>query len=79
MHVVLTIDTERTEQNLVSLASEAGIRVFAMQNYDLLKQKSTSPKIVLGFGGLNEVEIQQGIEQLMHSWNIQKTSSSTKR
>ncbi|ANU20828.1 GntR family transcriptional regulator [Planococcus plakortidis] len=78
MHVVLTIDTERTEQNLVSLASDAGIRVFAMQNYDLLKQRSTLPKIVLGFGGLNEVEIQQGVEQLMHSWNIQKNQLTPK-
>lgn len=78
MHVVLTIDTERTEQNLVSLASDAGIRVFAMQNYDLLKQKSASPKIVLGFGGLDESEIQQGIGQLMKCWSIQKTSSLPK-
>ncbi|MGM0899471.1 MAG: PLP-dependent aminotransferase family protein [Bacillota bacterium] len=78
MHVVLTIDTERTEQSLVSLANDAGIRVFAMQNYDLLKQKPILPKIVLGFGGLDESEIQQGIDLLMECWHIQKTSSSAK-
>ena len=78
MHIVLTVDTERSEQILVKLAGDAGIRVFAMQNYDLLKQKSALPKIVLGFGGLNEIEIQQGIDRLMQCWHIQKTSSSIK-
>lgn len=79
MHVVLTIDSDRTEQALVDQASEAGIRVFAMQNYDLLKEKNGFPKIVLGFGGLDESEIQQGIDHLMNCWNIPKTSSSAKR
>lgn len=77
MHIVLTVDTERSENTLVEQASKAGIRVFAMQNYDLLKQKSTLPKIVLGFGGLNETEIQQGIDQLMQCWHIQKKTSSS--
>lgn len=78
MHIVLTINSEHSEQTLVDQASEAGIRVFAMQNYDLLKEKNGFPKIVLGFGGLDESEIQQGIDRLMNGWNIAKTSSSAK-
>ncbi len=75
MHIVLTVGTEQSEQALVDAAAKAGIRVFAMHNYDLAKQPSGLPKIVLGFGGLDEPEIQQGIDRLMAAWNIAKKPS----
>ncbi|WKA54836.1 PLP-dependent aminotransferase family protein [Planococcus shixiaomingii] len=81
MHIVLTIDTTRTEKELIELAQQAGIRVFGLQSYNVQEQAVFPPQIILGFGGLSEGEIQQGVDHLMACWNIpiKKSSSSIKR
>ncbi|TWT02128.1 PLP-dependent aminotransferase family protein [Planococcus sp. CPCC 101016] len=70
MHIVLTIQTTLSENELVKRAKQAGIRVTGMQSYDVHKRESLQPKIVLGFGGLSEEEIHSGIIELMASWEI---------
>ncbi|MDN7247598.1 PLP-dependent aminotransferase family protein [Planococcus shenhongbingii] len=70
MHIVLTIQTSITERELVERAKHAGIRVFGLGSYDVEGKTVSPPQIVLGFGGLTEDEIEQGILQLMECWNI---------
>jgi GntR family transcriptional regulator/MocR family aminotransferase len=70
MHIVLTIQTALTENELVERAKEAGIRVFGLGSYDVEGKTVSPPQIVLGFGGLAEQEIEQGILQLMECWEI---------
>lgn len=70
MHIVLTIQTSLSEEELVKRAKTAGIRVTGLQSYDVHKRAGTHPKIVLGFGGLSEEEIHSGILDLMSCWEI---------
>ncbi|WP_203335042.1 PLP-dependent aminotransferase family protein [Planococcus beigongshangi] len=70
MHVVLTIETMFSEKQLIALAKDAGIRVFGLHSYDIGKSESSSPRIVIGFGGMTEFQIEQGIHELMASWKI---------
>lgn len=71
MHIVLTIQTSLSEEELVQRAKQAGIRVTGLHSYDVHKKSGVYPKIVLGFGGLSEEEIHSGIIQLMACWEIQ--------
>ena len=73
MHVVLTVNTPYSEKQLISRAKTAGIRVFGLHTYDAAKKETPSPRIVIGFGGLSEQQIEEGIHQLMASWEITKT------
>ncbi|SDI68657.1 GntR family transcriptional regulator / MocR family aminotransferase [Planococcus glaciei] len=78
MHIVLTVQTALTENELIERAKSAGIRVFGLGSYDVEGKTVSPPKIVLGFGGLTEQEIESGIMNLMACWEIgaQKSSSS---
>ncbi|MGE6415959.1 PLP-dependent aminotransferase family protein [Planococcus kocurii] len=71
MHIVLTIQTSSSEEELVQRAKQAGIRVTGLHSYDVHKKSGIYPKIVLGFGGLSEEEIHLGIIELMACWKIQ--------
>lgn len=70
MHVVLTIQTSFSEKQLIGLAKDAEIRVFGLHSYDIEKSESPSPRIIIGFGGMTEPQIEQGIHELMASWKI---------
>lgn len=70
MHIVLTVQTPLTENELVERAKQAGIRVFGLGSYDVEGKTVSPPKIVLGFGGLTEPQIEQGILKLMACWGI---------
>ena len=70
MHIVLTVQTSLTENELVECAKRAGIRVFGMGSYDVEGKTVSPPQIILGFGGLTELEIEQGILNLMACWEI---------
>lgn len=73
MHIVLTIDLEKTDEELVNLAKSKGIRVYARSEYMMTNENSSKkPQILLGFGGFAEQEIEGAIEGLMNAWNIKK-------
>jgi len=73
MHIVLTIDLEKTDEELVILAKSKGIRVYARSEYMIGNENpSNKPQILLGFGGFAEREIEGAIEDLMNAWNIKK-------
>lgn len=74
MHVVLTVQTSYSEKQLIEQAKVAGIRVFGLHSYDVRKSESSSPRIVIGFGGLSEQQIVDGVHKLMASWKISKSS-----
>ncbi|WP_422121768.1 PLP-dependent aminotransferase family protein [Planococcus sp. X10-3] len=77
MHVVLTVQSPFSEKELIDRAKSAGIRVFGLHSYDVGKSESSSPGIVIGFGGLSEQQIEEGIDKLMASWKISKAKSSS--
>lgn len=77
MHIVLTIDLKKTDIELVELAKQQGIRVYARSEYMLTNDSSSNnPQILLGFGGFSEQEIEAAIEALMKAWDIRKVQSA---
>ncbi len=66
MHLVLTINSTKTEQELVSLANDADIRIFGLSEYTSKKQTG-SPQLLLGFGGIPTDQVSSSIHQLMNS------------
>ncbi|SDO34479.1 transcriptional regulator, GntR family [Psychrobacillus sp. OK028] len=73
MHLLLTIHTTKTEQELVNLAKQSDIRIYGLQEYVSSKLEDDSfPKLVLGFGGLPLEEVSSSIHQLIHALEITK-------
>lgn len=70
MHIVLTVQTVFSEEQLVERAKAAKIRVFGIGSYDVEQKTVVPPQIVLGFGGLTAEDIEKGIPELMRSWDI---------
>ncbi|MFB5089715.1 PLP-dependent aminotransferase family protein [Psychrobacillus sp. PGGUH221] len=73
MHILLTIHTSKKEEELVLLAKNSGIRVYGLREYATEDTDvATDPKIVLGFGGIDVLEIPSSINALMNAWDIKK-------
>lgn len=69
MHITLSVHTEATEEKLAEKAKAVGIRLYGLNTYRL-KKRSGTPSFLLGFGGLSEEEISDGVHRLMESWGI---------
>lgn len=73
MHVLLHVHTDRTEQELLTLALDNGIKIRGLNTYRVIPAH-TAPSFLIGFGGLSEDEIHTGIHKLLHVWNIKKAT-----
>ncbi|HEX6383157.1 MAG TPA: PLP-dependent aminotransferase family protein [Anaerolineae bacterium] len=62
LHVMLYLDPACDETEVVRQAAAAGVGVYPGAPYHL--QKSAPPSILLGFSGLSEAEIEEGVRQL---------------
>ncbi len=70
LHLLLTARENVPEEELISRAADAGVKVFGMsdnlvENNEKYAQKAT---ILLGYAALSESEMEQGIEQLKKAW-----------
>ncbi|MDL4841234.1 MocR-like pyridoxine biosynthesis transcription factor PdxR [Aquibacillus rhizosphaerae] len=68
VYILLEIKLSETEETLIQLAKKAKIRVYPTSPYWTDYRSIDFPKIQLGFGGLNEVEIKEGIYLLSKIW-----------
>lgn len=70
LHILLTDRKGRSEEELVSLAENAGVKVYCMGEFRLDKnEKESEPAtMILGYGGLSVEEIREGIERLKKVW-----------
>ena len=70
LHIVLTIKNGMEEKELVELALNAGIKIYPLSSYLLEKKADPEPKIIFGFAGIPEQELETAIELLLESWKI---------
>lgn len=71
LHLLLTAKGDETEAELINKAADYGVRIYGMSdNYiaTITEQKKNPATLLLGFGGLNELQIQEGIELLKKAW-----------
>lgn len=70
LHILLTDAKGRSEEELASLAENAGVKAYCMGEFRLDKnEKEPEPAtMILGYGGLSVEEIREGIERLKKVW-----------
>ena len=61
VHVLLTFDKHRTEEELISLALEQNIRIYGMSEYYIEERKTEHPTILLGYAQMTEEEIKEAL------------------
>ena len=68
VHVLLEfLNSKYSEEELVQLAEEAGIRVYPVSDY-YIEGRTEKPTILLGYANLSEEEITEGITILGQVW-----------
>lgn len=69
LHLLLTGPRGCSEQELIVTAGEQGVIVYGMsENLVESAEKATAPTVILGYGGLEEEQIKDGIEALKKAW-----------
>lgn len=74
LHVLLADKRGRDEESLVRAAEEADVKVYGMGAFRMQEsglkaaEKKEPATLILGYGGLSETEIREGIEKLKKVW-----------
>ncbi|MCT2536864.1 PLP-dependent aminotransferase family protein [Aquibacillus koreensis] len=67
LHIILEVKNKMKEQELINKAMDVGIKVYPYSIYYYGKM-NCFPKILVGYGGLSEIEIKSGIRLLSKAW-----------
>ena len=72
LHVLLTARKRQDEEELIKKAAEKGIQVYGMTHFRIQEEgqilKEYPATIILGYGGLKETQIREGIARLKDAW-----------
>jgi GntR family transcriptional regulator / MocR family aminotransferase len=71
LHVVLSVHTSATSEELKRLAETSNIRINAMTDYRI-EPSDTIPQFLFGFAALSEETLPAAVSALMSCWNIEK-------
>jgi GntR family transcriptional regulator/MocR family aminotransferase len=72
LHLLLTDQRGRTEEELIKKAAESNVKVYGMSGYFIHEEHNTyPPTIVLGFASLTEEEIRAGLSLLKKAWKVE--------
>jgi GntR family transcriptional regulator / MocR family aminotransferase len=67
LHILLHVRNSGS-MDLIEKAGELGVRVYSPSKYWLNKKQGSASLVMLGFGGLTEKEIEEGIQLLQKAW-----------
>ena len=70
LHIILNVQNGMSENELIASASRNGMKVYPTSVYYGGERERTEPEVLLGFGGLSELEIEEGIRLLKESWGL---------
>ncbi|RDW17260.1 PLP-dependent aminotransferase family protein [Oceanobacillus chungangensis] len=70
LHIVIVVRNGMTEQELVERAADGNIKIYPISSYSIEKEVETPPKIILGFAGISEDELEGAINHLLEKWGI---------
>lgn len=71
LHVVLSVQTTKSSEELKRLAEAASIRINTMTDYRI-NSSDTVPQLLFGFAALSEEVLPAAVSALMSCWNIEK-------
>jgi GntR family transcriptional regulator/MocR family aminotransferase len=65
MHILIEVQSHFSDEELEKLAEGIGVRIYPLSKYYIDGNgMEESPKILLGYGGLKEKEIERGLKEL---------------
>jgi GntR family transcriptional regulator / MocR family aminotransferase len=70
LHIVLEVKNNMKEEELINTAMNVGVKVYPLSIYYNGATGSLGSRILLGFGGLTETEINTGIKLLKEAWKL---------
>ncbi|MDR7075842.1 GntR family transcriptional regulator/MocR family aminotransferase [Neobacillus niacini] len=70
LHIVLEVKNNMEEEELINTALNVGVKVYPLSIYYNGATESVGSRILLGFGGLTETEINTGIKLLKEAWKL---------
>ncbi|WP_066390803.1 MocR-like pyridoxine biosynthesis transcription factor PdxR [Neobacillus mesonae] len=70
LHIVLKVKKKMAEEELIRLAMNVGVKVYPLSIYYHESDESLDSRVLLGFGGLSESEIDTGIRLLKEAWGL---------
>ncbi|WP_042455459.1 MocR-like pyridoxine biosynthesis transcription factor PdxR [Neobacillus dielmonensis] len=70
LHIVLAVKSNMSEDELILAARRVGVKIYPSSLYYTHHTEQEVPKVVIGFGGLTESEIEEGIYLLKKAWGI---------
>ncbi len=73
MHMLLSIPSEKSEQQLLQQATQARLAIKPLSRYLFAPQQTIHPTFILGFGGLPMEQIEEAIHALMTSFYTNDT------
>ncbi|WP_332632403.1 PLP-dependent aminotransferase family protein [Halalkalibacter flavus] len=68
LHILLNVRNEMSEQELINAAAEKEVKIYPTSIYYENYIHDLAPKVLLGFAGLMDNEIKQGIQLLKEAW-----------
>jgi GntR family transcriptional regulator / MocR family aminotransferase len=68
LHVLLEPNNHMSEEELIESAEKEGVKVYPVSIYYENPTENQSSKVLLGFAGLSENEIYEGITLLQRAW-----------
>ena len=68
LHILLSVDNNMSEAELISTAKKQKVKVYPTSIYYNKSYDNQSPMVLLGFGGLTEAKIEEGIKLLSSAW-----------
>ncbi|SMQ81042.1 GntR family transcriptional regulator / MocR family aminotransferase [Bacillus sp. OV166] len=70
LHIVLEVKNNMEEDELINTAMNVGVKVYPLSIYYKGATGRVGSRILLGFGGLKETEINTGIKLLKEAWKL---------
>jgi GntR family transcriptional regulator / MocR family aminotransferase len=68
LHIQISVRQQRTSEELVQLAAEAGVKVYDFKKMSLKQAASEYPNLYLGFAGIPLSSMERGIQLLKAAW-----------
>jgi len=70
LHILLCVNNGMSEEELIQSARKLGIKVCPISIYYNLYENGLPPMIILGFSGVAETYIDEGVKLLKKAWLI---------
>lgn len=68
LHLLIEVKNGDNEETLIEKAKFSGVKIYPTAKYWMSQNQAKDPLLLVGFGGLSEAEITEGIRRLSEAW-----------